>query len=468
MTRDAAPGMLTRAFTDLLSAWPADGPALEAQCRLLLLDGLAVAVAGAGEPGPTLLARLTRRDGTVGPARVIGQGFATSVVQAARINGMAMHVLDFEPMWNPPNHALSPLLPALLALAEMREHEGAGPQGQAVLRAVAKGVEAQGRLRLASGQIEPAKLSLHPPGAVGPLAAALACGGLLGLSGERLAAAIGIAASRCGGLLANVGSMTKALHCGDAAANGVESAMLAAAGFTANPDALGSPRGWGPALFGPAFDPEPLLRPLATPRALDPGPAWKLFPSQFATHFAITAALEAREAAGAGGLAARVRRVELRTPAMPYIDRPRPDTGLDGKFSWQYTAVIALLDGRVDPASFTDARRFADDAAALLDRTALVNDPAISGRLDRMHVEIAVELTDGATVTRRCDAPLGSWSRPVPAERVKAKARGLLAGAFGSTKAAAIEDALARPGGFQVRDLMVLLCSSSQHDDLER
>ena len=462
MTQEFALGTLTRAFTDLMAAWPADDAALETQCRLLLLDGLAVAVAGAGEPGPTLLAGLARRDTTAGPAKIIGKGFSTSVVQAARINGMAMHVLDFEPMWNPPNHALSPLLPALLALAEMREQEGAGPQGRAVLRAIAKGVEAQGRLRLASAQIEPAKLSMHPPGAVGPLAAALACGDLLGLSGEQLAAAVGIAASRCGGLLANVGSMTKALHCGDAAANGVEAAMLAAAGFTANSDALGNARGWGPMLFGATFDSEPLLRPLMTPRALDPGPAWKLFPSQFATHFAITAALEAREAAGGGDLAScdlvnRVRRVELRTPAMPYIDRPRPVSGLDGKFSWQYTAAIALLDGRVDPASFTDARRFAADAVALLERTVLVNDPAISGRFDRMYVEIAVELEDGTTVVRRCDAPLGSWTRPVPPERVKAKARALLADTLGSAAASVVEGILASSGNFEVRALMALL-----------
>ena len=70
-----------------------------------------------------------------------------------------------------------------------------------------------------------------------------------------MAAAVGIACSRSGGLLANVGSMTKALHCGDAAANGVQAAQLAAAGFTADTDALGNPRGWGASLFGSTFDP---------------------------------------------------------------------------------------------------------------------------------------------------------------------------------------------------------------------
>lgn len=453
---DAPVISLTRAFTELLSAWPADDPALQDQCRLLLLDGLAVAVAGAAESGPGIMAQSARFECPGGPATVIGRGFTTGVVQAARVNGMAMHVLDFEPMWNPPNHALSPLLPALLALAEKREEDGAGPQGLVVLRAIAKGVEAQGRLRLASGQIEPAKLSVHPPGAVGPLAAALACGDMLGLSGERLAAAVGIASSRTGGLLANVGSMTKALHCGDAAANGVQAAMLAAGDFSADVDALGSARGWGAALFGSGFEPDRLLSPIGKGRALDPGPAWKLFPSQFATHFAITAALAAREALG-GNVADRIARVELRTPTMPYIDRPYPSTGLDGKFSWQYTAAVALLDGKVEPASFKDARRFGDDVVALLNRTVLVNDPNISGRFDRMYVEITVELDDGAITEQRCDAPLGSWSRPVPNERVRAKARMLIADVIGVTKAAAIESVIANDGEFQVRPLMAQL-----------
>jgi aconitate decarboxylase len=441
MTADATAVSLTRRFTDLLSAWPADDPALQDRCRLLLLDGLAVAVAGAAaERGPGLMAAQARSESPDGPSTVIGQGFTTSVANAARVNGMAMHVLDFEPMWNPPNHALSPLLPALLALAEKREREGAGPQGRAVLRAIAKGVEAQGRLRLASGQIEPAKLSLHPPGAVGPLATALACADMLGLQGERLAAAVGIASSRSGGLLANVGSMTKALHCGDAAANGVQAAQLAAGGFTADTDALGSPRGWGASLFGSTFDREHLLAPIGQGRALNPGPAWKLFPSQFATHFGITAALAVRDAMG-DTTPNRITRATLHTPAMPYIDRPLPQSGLDGKFSWQYTAAIALLDGTVVPASFEDARRFADDAVALLSRTFLINDPTISGRFDQ----------------RRCDAPLGSWSRPVPTERVMEKIRPLFDGVLGPSKAEAIERAIVTADDFPVRPLMAML-----------
>jgi aconitate decarboxylase len=448
---------LTRSFVSLLRAWPANEAALDRQCRLLLLDGLAVAIAGAHEPGPSILAKLAQRDVPIGPARVIGKGFSTGVVQAARINGASMHVLDFEPMWNPPNHALSPLLPALLALAQSREESGCGMQGKALLRALAKGVEAQGRLRLASGQIEPSKLTMHPPGAVGPLAAALACADLMALPQEQAVAAVSMAASRCGSVLANVGTMTKALHCGDAAANGAEAALLAAEGFTANVDAIGSPRGWGPALFGATFEPQHLTAALETARALLPGPAWKLFPSQFATHFVITAALELRASHPAVQWSEQVDRIELRTPVMHYIDRSKPETGLDGKFSWQYTTAVALLDGQVEPKSFTQDRRFSADVVSLLEKINLKSDETISGRLDQMHVELTVMLRDGRELSQRCDAPLGSWTRPVGPEKIREKARGLITEVCGSDVAARVDAIVMGAGDFEVRELLALI-----------
>ena len=448
---------LTRQFVDLLLAWPADSAALAERCRLLVLDGLAVASAGARETGPVLAAELLREHGSSGPCTLIGRHETALAWDAARINGMAMHVLDYEPMWSPANHALSPLLPALLALAQQRERMGHGPQGAALLRALAIGIEAQGRLRLSSGELEPGQLSLHPPGVVGAIAAALGCAALLGLDPATAVMAVGIAASRTGGLLANVGSHTKALHCGDAAAHGVHATLLAQRGFGANPDALAGPRGWGHAFFGERFDPTALLAPLGRGRALDPGCSWKLFPSQFATHFGITAALDARTRLGA--VRARdIQRAQLRVPAMPYIDRPRPATGLEGKFSWQYTAAVALLDGEVTMHSFSDARRHSPDVERLLDRFTVIPDAGIAGSFDRMHVELEVAGADGTTVATRCDAPIGSWKRPIEPARVMHKASELLGATIGAERAREFLDTLnEEASGLEVGKLLDLL-----------
>ncbi len=458
-TPASPPGELTRGFVERLLGWSADDPALSDRCRLLLLDGVAVAAAGAREAGPTLAASVLASSG--GHCTLIGRRATTLPWEAARINGMAMHVLDYEPMWEPPNHAISPLLPALLALAESREREGHGPQGEALLRALAIGIEAQGRLRLSSGQFEPAKLTFHPPGAVGAIASALGCAALLGLGTHEATMAVGIAASRTGALLANVGSHTKALHCGDAAANGLQAALLAERGFGADGDALGSPRGWGNAYFGKGFDPEPLLAPLGRGRALDPGCSWKLFPSQFATHFGITAALDARTHLGAVA-PGDIESVRLTVPPMPYIDRPRPATGLEGKFSWQYTAALALLDGEVNLETFSDARRHAPDVDRLLERLELRPDPAIPGRFDQMHVEIEVACRDGRTVACRCAAPLGSLKRPIPAARVEAKARELLEASLGAASAEALMQSLGRADpALEITRLMGLLAAEA-------
>ena len=47
---------------------------------------------------------------------------------------------------------------------------------------------------------------------------------------------------------------------------------------------------------------------------------------------------------------------------------PVPRSGLDGKFSVEYCAAAALLDGRVSIDTFTDARRFAPDMEDMLGR----------------------------------------------------------------------------------------------------
>lgn len=371
--------------------------------RRLLLDGVAIAVAGTEEEAIRILAAHYRERGASPRATAIGFGFKTDPVSAAALNGAAMHVLDFEPMWSPANHALSTTLAATLAIAEAK---GAG--GRDVVTALVKGVEMQGWIRQASGQYEAQTMKLHAPGAAGPFGAAVAAGHILGLTADQLAHAIGLCASRAASVLANVGTMTKSTHCGQAAALGLEAAMLAARGFTANPDTFGAKQGYVDT-FHDAFDARELLNFGRAPwRIVSPGYAIKMFPSQYGTHFGITAALELH-----GRIKGkRVRSVRLTTPVMRYVDRPRPASGLDGKFSLQYTAAAALLDGHVGIRTFTDARLGRADMQDLLARFEVVQDPALSGRFEDMHVVLEVMLADGTVERARCNGPRGKWGTP--------------------------------------------------------
>jgi 2-methylcitrate dehydratase PrpD len=379
-------------------------PAIEA-ARRLVLDGIAVAVAGTQEEAIHILAAHHKEQGGAAQATAIGNGFRLNTVSAAALNGAAMHVLDFEPMWSPANHALSTTLAGVLALAEARE-----TNGREVLTALVKGLEMQGWIRQASGQFEARTLRFHPPGAAGPLGAAVAAGHILKLGPDQLANAIGIAASRAGGLMANAGTMTKSTHCGHAAALGLESALLAARGFTANVAVFEAAQGYVPALYDGGFNVEAMLGFGRAPfRIVEPGYAIKMFPSQFGTHFGITAALELHSKISD---AAAIRRVLLTAPVMAYVNRPLPKTGLEGKFSLQYTTASALLDGEVGIGTFTDARLARADMQDLLARFEVRLDPTIPGRFEDMHVLLRVELDGGGILETRCDGPRGKWGTP--------------------------------------------------------
>src|SRR3546814_20655265 len=91
--------------------------------------------------------------------------------------------------------------------------------------------------------------------------------------------------------------------------------------------------------FGPPF------------RILEPGYAIKLFPSQYGTHFGITAAIELHPQVREAEV---IESVTLTTPVMPYTDRPRPKTWPDGKISLHYTAACGQIAGTVTMDSSTD------------------------------------------------------------------------------------------------------------------
>lgn len=442
---------LTLDFVRTIYDWPAEHPELLERCRELLVDGIACAVAGSLERGPSLAAELVREAGASPTATVIGKGFSGDPVRVARVNGMSMHVLDFEPMWKPANHVLSTILPPILAVAERLEAVDGKPQGLRALSAIAKGVETQGRLRVASGQYDLDALKFHPPGVVGPLAAAMAASHMLRSDVEHTAAALGVACSRACGILINVGSMTKALHCGDAAAHGLESALLASKGFTANGDALSGVQGFASAYFGETFDPNVLVGPIEKPRALDPGPAWKLFPTQYATHYAVTAALDCRQKLDDLG---RIEKIYATVPVMPYVNRPLPSSGLEGKFSFQYAIAAALLDGEVGVPTYSDKRRFSGDMEDMLAKIELKMDETIPRRVDAMYVHLVVVLDDGSELDQTCVAPIGSWSRPVERDRLDAKARSLFDPAYGKDAADRIFELIYSGQEFSVRELM--------------
>lgn len=375
-----------------------------ATVKRLIADGIAVAVAGGAEAAPALYAGHVRDMGCKPEATVWGYGFKTTPQFAAFSNAMSMHVLDFEPMSNPPTHAVSPVAPAALALGEALH-----ASGRDIIAACAKGFEMQGRVLLAANPDREGVL-FHTPGVVGLMGSAVASAHLLGLDAAQLAHALGIAGSRCSGLSANTGSMVKCAHCGNAAASGVDGALLARRGFTAHPAILEATDGYVETFFPQHFDYAALFDFGHPYRCVDPGMAIKFYPSKYPTHFAISAALEVRKAIAD---MAAIRAVRIFMPLIKDANRPQPRSGLEGKFSVQYTAAAALLDGRIQIDTFRDERRFAPDMVELLGKISTVCDPKASRDTRNMRFDIEVELNDGTRQRGVCTKPPGTWGKAI-------------------------------------------------------
>ena len=110
-------------------------------------------------------------------------------------------------------------------------------------------------------------------------------------------------------------------------------------------------------------------------------------------------------------------------PTFHYVDRPEPESGLDGKFSVQYATTVALLDRRVKVATFSDKRRFAEDVKALLPRVHLNMRDDIPRNFQDCYAVVRVKTTEGKELVERCDKPRGMWGLPLTRDERLAKFR---------------------------------------------
>jgi len=382
--------------------------------KAVTLDGLAVMLAGATEPlgvGRISIDYVKALGGSE-QASIVAGGFKTSIVNAAYANGTMAHALDFDNTWYPLNHPTSPTLPAILAIAEHRRLPG-----KKAIEAIAVAFEVQGRLRMAATGMETGS-GFHKPGITGTFGAAAGAGRLIGLSHDQMLVALGLAGSRAGSIAINTGTMTKSSHSGHAARMGVECAVLAEMGWTASRKVF-EPKGFFDTFFGGRGEPELLVRDFAKPlRMIDPGVGFKKHPSNYFTHRPIDGALALRDKHALDPRS--IESIEVVFPRFDYVNRPYPETGLDGKFSVQYTTAIALLDGEVTVDSFTNERRFGADVEALLPRVKLAMNDAIPADFDRMHCIVNVTLQNGTRHSERVDRLSGWIGQPLTrAERLK-------------------------------------------------
>jgi 2-methylcitrate dehydratase PrpD len=284
-----------------------------------------------------------------GQAYLFGSHRKAGWIEAALYNGSLAHAIDYDDSAHPSySHPSSHLVPVLFSLGKCSR-----ANGRSLITAYIAGLEVEGKLGRALNIGHYAK-GWHASSTFGALAAAATGAKLLGLSTEKVKWALGIAASTACGLRANFGTMTKPLHAGLAAHNGVLAALLAETGFTAAEDILENHFGYLEVFSGGDRPKLEVFSELGNPLEIttDYGLALKPFPSCGSTHTSIEAALEiAREIDGEEIRETVIGVNELASQILIYTN---PQNPLQGKFSMQFCIAVALLKKEVNRATFNE------------------------------------------------------------------------------------------------------------------
>ena len=402
--------------------------------RIGTIDWVGVMMAGAAEQPvrivSALLATSTQNDGA--PEIPAGRNLAAS--DAALVNGVAAHVLDYDDVALA-GHPSAVLVPAILA-----EGWSSDSSGSDALAAYVAGYELWAQI----AALEPGHLherGFHPTAVMGSLATAAACARLRKLGSEKTAHAIAIAASLASGLVANFGTMTKSLHAGRTAQSGVIAARLADQGFTASLDVLEHQTGFLRA-YSPSGTPD------IENGTIDIGKNWRLaelgvnvkrYPTCYATHRSIDAML---------GLVSQhklkphdVQEIRVRTGITQrlMLRNSNPQTGLEAKFSIEFAMASALIAGRVSLSELTDEFVSRPDVGATLAKVrCTTTDEIMPGDLPFAPADqVSVVLASGEVLKH---APVvhakGTWQQPLSRDELKDKFMDCAARVFNRSQAA--------------------------------
>ena len=377
--------------------------------RRCIVDALGLYLAGSREHSVEILIADALEQGGRADAPLPASGTRrVPAALAARIWGTAGHAHDWDDtqVSHDPAHIYGllthPTIPPLTAALVMAERLGIR-DGKAVMLAFQLGFEVECKI---SEWMTPRhyRRGHHTSGTVGTFGACVAAAHLLGLSGDRLAHALGMAASFAAGIRCNFGTMTKPLHVGRACENGVTAALLAARGFDADPAALDGPWGFF-SVMGEGFDAQKAKEGFGRRFTIEnPGISIKPYPSGILTHQSMDAMLKlVLDHDLKPGQVERVRFFAGKNIIEP-IRYPIARNHLQAKFSMPALLAMIVLCRRASHHEFEDAFVAGEAMQDLQARTDVINDPEIDARgYDLIRSRIEVETKDGRTLVQWAD-----------------------------------------------------------------
>lgn len=390
------------------------------------LDWLANCMCGGEMPAVRLMRQVLEADESKeGTAMVFAAApYYTSARQAALLNGMASHSQDFDDLHNASLiHLGTVVIPAALAVAQRGQSSG-----KDLIAAIVAGYEIGARI----GEcINPSSYYFwHTTGTAGTFAAAAGAGNLLQLTARQMIACLGTAGTQAAGLWEFLvdGAMSKALHAGKAAYNGILAADLSELGFTAAKHILEGDKG-----FCRAMDKSCDLRKLTKNLGAD----FKIVENSFKPYacckhchpaiYALLLLIEQNEIAPANVSSVVVKTNQV---AASIVDNIAPQTAYGHKFSLQYCLAAAVQYGRVGLDEFTEKIISNMQLRRFMGKVSIVVEPlfnlAYERNPDQWPVEVTLATSDGKTYCQYSAQPKGDPKNPMTYAETEAKFRHMM------------------------------------------
>jgi 2-methylcitrate dehydratase PrpD len=380
------------------------------QAKRSLLNFFAVALAGC-RTGPVEIALRSMAELSASrQATIIGRGERSDALSAAFLNAAGANVFDYcDTHLRTVIHPTAPVAPALLALAEMRRISG-----RELLLALVLGMEVECRI---GNAISPGHYSRgwHITSTCGVFGAAAGVAKLLGLDQRKTIWALGNASTQSAGLCECLGTPAKSISVGNAARNGLWSALLAEKGFQGPDEPIAGIQGFLNAMGEPPDWPA-LTDGLGKTWEIMEN-AFKPYPGGIVMHPVLDGVLDWRRRHPDEGVARVVVRGHPLLAAR--TDRPDISTGREAQVSVQHAVAAALAFGKAGLEQFTDACVRDPAVAALRQKVEVVRDGAIPV------IGAAIELwtKDGKQHNISVSAARGSAANPMSDRDLEEKLR---------------------------------------------
>lgn len=457
--------MSKQTVTGEMAAWAA-GLRYEAlsagavqQAKRYLLDSLGCALGGYRQHDVSIYLRTLVETAGAGKATVIGSGQRVDVLSATLANALMVRVLDYNDIYwqQDPSHP-SDIIPAALAACERQ-----GKGGRELIVGIVLGHEFE--MRLCEAAFPGIRERGWHHATLTAFASPIVAGRLLDLDTAQIQHAIGISGSRMATLGAvTAGKLTMMKNTVDplATQSGMLAALLAEGGYTGPEHVLDGKEGLAHCL-GPEWKLELLTGGL--------GESWRIercgmksFPTEALTHAPISAVIAlCKEHDLAPEQIAKVRIRSLARAADILADPTKydPRSKETADHSLPYCIAAAIVDRKVTPAQFTDAKIMDATIRAQLPKVEVVADPEIEAvfpALQRVIVEL--ETSDGRTLTKQLDYPKGDYRNPMTDAEIAEKLAALAEGVISSERLAALQEAVDKLEQLEDVSALMALCAS--------